>query len=229
MYIQIKDNTLILPERNKGSIFNYCEDIDLLIKDGFRRATVAEEKLINQGPEAYTIIKNKIIDITTTTPFKKEKAQKVLVDLVQYAYAQKAAVAYTGIRYDYNGTEVIFQTNSTSAINIASADRDFKSNPDITEIDWKFWTTSEAVNYPVFIVLSKALFYQFDAFARKVGKEAFDKEKAYIAQFQELTAAELLDDAGIQLLKDSILSDFNSINTKLVPISTEETGEETNV
>lgn len=212
------NQTYSLPPINKDNICNYNLDTKQLEKDGYTNITDNEKELLDSGKGK--IVGVDIIDISNTDIYKSKKALEIQALLIEQNYRLKASIAYTGALYDHEVggvvKELVFQTNATSTPLIASTFIAFtKENSNKESISWKFWTTKETINYPVFVTLSKEQFLKFYDFAEDVINSAVNIEAEYNAKIQTSNVEDLINEDKIKLFIEEMTNSYSRINTKI--------------
>ena len=112
-------------------------------------------------------------------------------------YNLKAKYAYTGVLFDYNGIELVFETNNNSIALINSTFLNLLANPTITEVsNWKCRTTSEPY-FPIAVTFTSEQFKSIVGFGQNMITQAFAIEYSNNIKIKELTTDDLLNDEFI--------------------------------
>lgn len=130
-------------------------------------------------------------------------------------YGLKAKYAYTGVLFDYNGIELIFETNNNSIALINSTFLNLLANPTITEVsNWKCRTTNEPYS-PVSVTFTSDQFKTIVGFGQNMITQAFAIEDSNNVKIKELTTDNLLNNEFILQFEEEIKNSYNSLNIKI--------------
>lgn len=79
MFIKIEDGQIKQPPKCKPNVSNYGDDIEMLISDGYREATLEEVELITSGHAQ--VVDNMVVDYRTTPQGIAEERDRKICDL----------------------------------------------------------------------------------------------------------------------------------------------------
>lgn len=181
----IKDNEqIVLADKVKQNIINSLEFMpqykDLPILETLNNEVIVDFKLI------------------TLTEYEKANAEVERVRLTEKVnYPLKAKVAYTGVRFDYKGEELVFETNETSIpmINFTLATAQQAGLKEIP--NWKCRKTT-APYEPVSVTFLVEDFQRIIAFASQMILQAFQVEDTINKEIQSMTVAQLNDNGFLK-------------------------------
>lgn len=156
---------------------------------------------------------DKIID--NTAEYEKEQAKKIRNELIeQVNYPLKAKVAYTGVRFDYNDEELVFETNETS-ISMVNFTAMMAQQAGLSNIsNWKCRKTVEPFE-PVSVTFTMEQFQQLLTFASQMVLGAFAVEEQINLQIQELTVEQLNNVEFLETFKQQMEVAYSHVETKL--------------
>lgn len=202
-------------EKN-GKIINVNTDKQLLISTYGNNVEIkeTEENLILSEDLAEFVF----IDTDGYNQKQAEKQRTYLIEEVNYPL--KAKVAYTGVRFDYNGEELIFETNkdsmsliSTTLVGILSSQLTLSDT--ITAInDWKCRKTVEPFE-PVSVNFTIEQFMSLVNFGRNMISQAFAVEQEINNRIKELTVEQLNNNEFIETFEQQMELVYNNISVKL--------------
>ena len=147
--------------------------------------------------------------------YEQEQAKKVRNELIeQVNYPLKAKVAYTGVRFDYNDEELVFETNETS-ISMVNFTAMMAQQAGLSNIsNWKCRKTVEPFE-PVSVTFTMAQFQQLLTFASQMVLSAFAVEEQINLQIQELTVEQLNNVEFLKTFKQQMEIAYSQVETKL--------------
>lgn len=158
-----------------------------------------------------------IIDgiIYSQEEYQKVQATKTRNELIeQVNYPLKAKVAYTGVRFDYEGQELVFETNETS-ISMVNFTAMMAQQAGLSEIsNWKCRKTVEPFE-PVSVTFTMEQFQKLLTFASQMVLGAFAVEEQINLQIQELTIEQLNNVEFIETFKQQMELAYSQVNTKI--------------
>lgn len=152
-----------------------------------------------------------IIDPT----YDVEQAKIIKNNLIENInYNHKAKIAYTGVLFDYNGIELVFETNKESMSMINNKLIQILSGL-ITSIDgWKCRKTIEPYE-PYSVNFTVEQFNKLITFGGNMVTQAFNIETEINKQIEQLTVEQLNDKEFIINFKKQIEEIYNTIPIKI--------------
>lgn len=148
------------------------------------------------------------------TPEQKLKElQNYLVEKVNYV--EKANVAYTGVFFDYQGKELIFETNKDSITLITSTLLAISSGATHVK-DWKCRESKEPYA-PVSVNFTAQQFMIFVNFAQTMIAQAFAVESIINDKIKAMTTYEMHDNTK-ELYAKVIKQAYSQVQTKLIGV-----------
>lgn len=167
-----------------------------------------------ENPEKY------IWDETTQTiinnpNYEQEQAEKIKNELIeQVNYPLKAQIAYTGVRFDYQGDELVFETNETS-ISMVNFTAMMAQQSQLSEItNWKCRKTIEPYE-PVSVTFTMTQFQQLLTFASQMVLQAFAVEEQINLQIQQMTAEQLNNEEYVEAFKNQMVQAYLQVPIKI--------------
>lgn len=155
--------------------------------------------------------------LTEKCPMKtdEEKANKIRNELIEKVnYPLKAKVAYTGVRFDYDDQELVFETNETS-ISMVNFTAMMAQQAGLSNIsNWKCRKTVEPFE-PVSVTFTMAQFQQLLTFASQMVLQSFAVEEQINLQIQELTVNQLNNAEFLETFKQQMELAYSQVNTKI--------------
>lgn len=147
--------------------------------------------------------------------YEQEQAEKTRNELIeQVNYPLKAKVAYTGVRFDYEGQELVFETNETS-ISMVNFTAMMAQQSGLSNIsNWKCRKTVEPFE-PVSVSFTMAQFQQLLTFASQMVLQSFAVEEQINLQIQELTVEQLNNAEFIEVFKQQMEIAYAKVPVKL--------------
>lgn len=214
----------MLTERlDKMKYYIYIENGKI---NGAGQAKVLNENILNYETtqlifEDYIENKNKYIwDETTQTiinnpNYEQEQAEKIKNELIeQVNYPLKAQIAYTGVRFDYQGDELVFETNETS-ISMVNFTAMMAQQAQLSEItNWKCRKTVEPFE-PVSVTFTMTQFQQLLAFASQMVLQAFAVEEQINLQIQQMTVEQLNNEEYVEAFKNQMAQAYLQVPIKI--------------
>lgn len=141
-----------------------------------------------------------------------EKNKNYLIEEVNYPL--KAKVAYTGVRFDYQGQELVFETNETS-ISMINFTAMMAQQSGLSNIsNWKCRKTIEPFE-PVSITFTTEQFQKLIAFASQMVLQAFAVEEQINQKIQALSVEQLNNPLVLQKTKQQMELAYNNVPVKL--------------
>ncbi len=160
------------------------------------------------------IYKNGEVILSDTYDLEQAEIKRTYL-IEEFNYGLKSKYAYTGVLFDYNGNELVFETNNNSIALINSIFLNLLANPTITEVsNWKCRTTSEP-HSPVAVTFTSDQFKTIVGFGQNMITQAFAIEDNNNIKIKELTTEELLNDEFISQFEEEIKNSYNSLNIKI--------------
>lgn len=166
-------------------------------------------------------------DVIINPNYEQEQAEKIRNELIeQVNYPLKAKVAYTGVRFDYEGQELVFETNETS-ISMINFTAMMSQQAGLTNIsNWKCRKTVEPFE-PVSVTFTMEQFQKLLTFATQMVLGAFAVEEQINEQIQALTVEQLNNPLVIEQTKQQMELAYSQIPVKLEGLF--DTGDEGNI
>lgn len=154
--------------------------------------------------------------VTLSNTYENEQAEIKRTYLIEELnYGLKAKYAYTGVLFDYNGIELIFETNNNSIALINSTFLNLLANPTITEVsNWKCRTTNEPYS-PVAVTFTSDQFKTIVGFGQNMITQAFFIEDSNNIKIKNLDTEDLLNDEFLSQFEEEIKNSYNSLNIKI--------------
>lgn len=164
--------------------------------------------------------------INNTEQYEQEKANKIRNELIeQVNYPLKAKVAYTGVRFDYDGQELVFETNETS-ISMVNFTAMMAQQAGLSNIsNWKCRKTVEPFE-PVSVTFTMEQFQQLLTFASQMVLQSFAVEEQINLQIQALTVKQLNNAEFIETFKQQMELAYAKVPVKLEGLFAEQPVEE---
>ena len=158
-----------------------------------------------------------------TDEYQQEQANKIRNELIeQVNYPLKAKVAYTGVRFDYEGQELVFETNETS-ISMVNFTAMMAQQAGLSNIsNWKCRKTVEPFE-PVSVTFTMTQFQQLLTFASKMVLQSFAVEEQINLQIQELTVEQLNNAEFLETFKKQMELAYSQVPVKLEGLFNEDT------
>lgn len=156
-----------------------------------------------------------------TEKYMKEQAEKNKNYLIEEVnYPLKAKVAYTGVRFDYQGQELVFETNETSIsmINFTAMMAQQSSLSNIS--NWKCRKTIEPFE-PISITFTTEQFQKLILFASQMVLQAFAVEEQINQKIQTLTVEQLNNPLVLEQTKQQMELAYNNVPVKLEDLFTD--------
>lgn len=187
-------------EDEQGQPIKYTEDVATLV-------------LAETG--YYITYNGNYTDGTINENLEQEKAKKMRNYLIeQVNYPLKAQVAYTGVRFDYEGQELVFETNETS-ISMVNFTAMMAQQAQLTEIsNWKCRKTIEPYE-PVSVTFTMEQFQKLLTFASTMVLGAFAVEEQINLQIQALSDDELNNPLYIEEVKRQMQEAYSKVPVKI--------------
>lgn len=161
--------------------------------------------------------------LTEKCPMKsdEEKAKKVKNELIeQYNYPLKAKVAYTGVRFDYQEQELVFETNkdsmsmiSTTLVGILAGQTTF-GTPVTTIDNWKCRKVIEPYE-PVAVTFTTQQFMTLVNFGKTMISQAFAVEEQINQQIQSMTVEQLNNTEYVEAFKIRMKEAYDKVPVKI--------------
>lgn len=209
-YIE-KENKIVNVNTDKQLFINtYGEDAEIL---------ETERPLVLSEDGTYYVFAD-------TDEYLQEQANKIRNELIeQVNYPLKAKVAYTGVRFDYEGQELVFETNETS-ISMVNFTAMMAQQAGLSNIsNWKCRKTVEPFE-PVSVTFTMAQFQQLLTFASQMVLQSFAVEEQINLQIQELTVEQLNNAEFIETFKQQMELAYAKVPVKLEGLFVEQPVEE---
>lgn len=151
------------------------------------------------------------------------KNRNYLIEQVNYPL--KAKVAYTGVIFDYNDDELVFETNETS-ISMINFTAMMSQQAGLTNIsNWKCRKTVEPFE-PVSVTFTMEQFQKLLAFASQMVLQSFAVEEQINLQIQALTVEQLNNTEFIETFKQQMEEAYSKVPIKIEGLFIEEPEEE---
>lgn len=142
-----------------------------------------------------------------------EIKREYLIEEVNYGL--KAKYAYTGVLFDYNGEELVFETNNNSIALINTTMLNLLTMPNMNEVaNWKCRKTYSPFA-PVSVTFTSEQFKKIVAFAQDIIVRAFGIEDSVNLEINKLTTEQLLDEQFINNFIIEMQNAYSSLNTKI--------------
>lgn len=207
-------------EKN-GKIINFNTDKQLLINTYGNTETILEtERPMVLSDDCTEFV------FADSEEYKAEQANRTRNKLIeQVNYPLKAKVAYTGVIFDYNNEELVFETNekSVSMINFTAM---MSQQAGLTNIsNWKCRKTVEPFE-PVSVTFTMEQFQKLLAFASQMVLQSFAVEEQINLQIQALTVEQLNNTEFIETLKQQMEEAYSKVPIKIEGLFIEEPEEE---
>lgn len=153
--------------------------------------------------------------LDNTQEYEQEQAEKNKNYLIEEVnYPLKAKVAYTGVRFDYEGQELVFETNETS-ISMINFTAMMAQQSGLSNIsNWKCRKTIEPFE-PVSITFTTEQFQKLIAFASQMVLQAFAVEEQINQKIQALSVEQLNNPLVLQKTKQQMELAYNNVPVKL--------------
>ncbi len=150
-----------------------------------------------------------------STEYEAEQAEKNKNYLIEEVnYPLKAKVAYTGVRFDYQGQELVFETNETS-ISMINFTAMMAQQSGLSNIsNWKCRKTIEPFE-PVSITFTVEQFQKLIAFASQMVLQAFAVEEQINQKIQALSVEQLNNPLVLEQTKQQMELAYNNVPVKL--------------
>lgn len=147
--------------------------------------------------------------------YEQEQAEKIKNELIeQVNYPLKAQIAYTGVRFDYQGDELVFETNETS-ISMVNFTAMMAQQSQLSEItNWKCRKTIEPYE-PVSVTFTMTQFQQLLTFASQMVLQAFAVEEQINLQIQQMTVEQLNNEEYVEAFKNQMVQAYAQIPIKI--------------
>ena len=155
-----------------------------------------------------------------STEYEAEQAEKNKNYLIEEVnYPLKAKVAYTGVRFDYQGQELVFETNETS-ISMINFTAMMAQQSGLSNIsNWKCRKTIEPFE-PVSITFTVEQFQKLIAFASQMVLQAFAVEEQINQKIQALSVEQLNNPLVLEQTKQQMELAYNNVPVKLEDLFT---------
>lgn len=175
--------------------------------------------LIKENPDKYKISDGNVI-AKTDEEYLQEQAEKNKNYLIEEVnYPLKAKVAYTGVRFDYEGQELVFETNETS-ISMINFTAMMAQQSGLSNIsNWKCRKTIEPFE-PVSITFTTEQFQKLIAFASQMVLQAFAVEEQINQKIQALSVEQLNNPLVLEQTKQQMELAYNNVSVKLEDLFT---------
>lgn len=208
---------------NNSKILQYSENLEIL-KNGISQNKEFEDLEIKETERPIALAsEGGFFVFADTDEYLQEQADKIRNELIeQVNYPLKAKVAYTGVRFDYEGQELVFETNETS-ISMVNFTAMMAQQAGLSNIsNWKCRKTVEPFE-PVSVTFTMAQFQQLLTFASQMVLQSFAVEEQINLQIQELTVEQLNNTEFIETFKQQMELAYDKVPVKLEGLFTEET------
>ena len=201
-FYKVDDNLNVLPIDTIGE------------QEGFYLVDKSTGDLIKENPDKYKISDGNVV-AKTDEEYLQEQAEKNKNYLIEEVnYPLKAKVAYTGVRFDYEGQELVFETNETS-ISMINFTAMMAQQSGLSNIsNWKCRKTIEPFE-PVSITFTAEQFQKLIAFASQMVLQAFAVEEQINQKIQALSVEQLNNPLVLEQTKQQMELAYNNVPVKL--------------
>ena len=142
-----------------------------------------------------------------------EIKRQYLIEEVNYGL--KAKYAYTGVLFDYDGEELVFETNNNSIALINTTMLNLLTMPTMDKVsNWRCRKTYEPF-LPMSVTFTAEQFKKIVAFAQDLIVRAFGVEDSVNLEINKLTTEQLLDEDFVNGIITNIQEAYSSLNIKI--------------
>ena len=163
-------------------------------------------------PTKYVFKNDKIV---LSDSYDLEQAELKRIYLIEEVnYNLKAKYAYTGVLFDYNDEEIIFETNKNSITLINTTMLNLLGGF-ITEVsDWKCRSSKKPFT-PIAINFTIDQFKSIVKFSQHMITQAFSIEKNLNIQINELTVEQLLNEDFVKQFEENMILAYSDLKIKI--------------